>query len=59
MQYKVPREKRTDENTNQFARWTPVVKDLIEYCIKDELDSQHFPFVSIRTALAGHQVPSR
>eukprot|EP00102_Acyrthosiphon_pisum_P022705 XP_016659915.1 PREDICTED: protein ROP-like [Acyrthosiphon pisum] len=44
----VPRKDRVDENTFQVSRWTPKIKDILEYCIENHLDPDEFPYVSVR-----------
>ncbi|CAI6356255.1 unnamed protein product [Macrosiphum euphorbiae] len=47
-QLAVPRKDRVDENTFQVSRWTPKIKDILEYCIEKHLDPDEFPYVSVR-----------
>jgi len=47
-QLAVPRKDRVDENTFQVSRWTPKIKDILEYCIENHLDPDEFPYVSVR-----------
>lgn len=41
-----PRRNRLTEDTYDTARWTPVVKDVIEDAIADRLNSKHFTYLS-------------
>ncbi|BHF61329.1 Syntaxin-binding protein 1 [Sparganum proliferum] len=36
---------RVDDNCYALSRWSPYLEDLLEKCIADTLDSQHFPFL--------------
>lgn len=50
-QYQIPRKEH--EHACSISRWTPVINDLMEYCIEDKLDIKHFPFLSTRDSLVG------
>lgn len=57
--YQVPRKNRVTEQTYQMSRWTPVLKDILEDCIEDKLDSRHFPFLAGRAQSATYHAPTR
>lgn len=41
-----PRKNRLDESTYDTARWTPVIKDILEDAVADKLNSKHFSSLS-------------
>lgn len=57
--YQVPRKNRVTEQTYQMSRWTPVLKDIVEDCIDDKLDSRHFPFLAGRAQNSTYHAPTR
>lgn len=54
----VPRKNRVTDQTYQMSRWTPVLKDIMEDCIEDKLDSRHFPFLAGRAQSATYHAPT-
>lgn len=42
--FSYPKRERTGTGTYLTARWTPVIKDIVEDCIDDKLDENLFPF---------------
>lgn len=41
-----------------MSRWTPVLKDIVEDCIQDNLDVRHFPFLAGRTQSSTYHAPT-
>ncbi|XP_055306022.1 protein ROP-like [Sitodiplosis mosellana] len=56
--YQIPRKNRVTEQTYQMSRWTPMMKDIVEDCIDDKLDSRHFPFLAGRAQSATYHAPT-
>lgn len=57
--YQIPRKNRVTDQTYQMSRWTPVLKDILEDCIDDKLDSRHFPFLAGRAQNPTYHAPTR
>lgn len=41
------------------SRYTPVLKDVIEFAIEDRLDKKNFPYQCNRGAQTGYKLPTR
>lgn len=54
----MPRKNRVTDQTYQMSRWTPLLKDIVEDCIEDRLDSRHFPFLAGRAQSATYHAPT-
>lgn len=51
-----PRKKREGAHRYDVSRWVPIVKDIMEDCIENNLDRKHFPYLFDRTASSGGYV---
>lgn len=58
-QYQVPRKYCIKENTYQHSRWIPVIKGIIQCCITNDLDCEHFPFVNSKDVSTEPPLPLR
>lgn len=51
-----PRKKREGTHRYDVSRWVPIVKDIMEDCIENNLDKKSFPYLFDRAASSGGYV---
>ncbi|ODM98285.1 Syntaxin-binding protein 1 [Orchesella cincta] len=55
----IPRKNRENEGVRyKLSRWIPVIKDVMEYALEDNLDKRLFPFQLNRLSETGYRVPT-
>jgi syntaxin-binding protein 1 len=57
-QCSVERKKRETGFSYKLSRWIPVVKDIMEDCIEEKLDQEHFPYLTNQTRRTSYCVPT-